>query len=116
MLAPTLPSPPSSIPQPASMTGWTHKGTAVTESFVDRQGTSIALDETYRSWTLKILQNTGKGTLGISGVDGSGRDAMIYNGPCDPGQEIAVGMEYRNVQIAVILVGEDPPEERRWKI
>jgi hypothetical protein len=75
------------------MAEWINKGTDVSESFEDRQGSEILLDETHRSWTLKIKERSGEGsTLGIWGIDGSGRDAMIFNGACSEGQEIPVGM------------------------
>jgi hypothetical protein len=106
----------STLNQPATMTGWTSKGTAITESFADRQGSHILLDETYRSWTLVVTQKSGEGNLGIWGKDGSGRDAMIYNGACAQGQHIPVGMEYRNVHVAVNLAIDDPPVENRWNI
>lgn len=98
------------------MTGWTNKGSEITESFQDRQGTEFMLDETFRSWKLVIGQKCGEGDLGIWGVDSSGRDAIIYNGACKEGQEIPVGMEYRNVHVAVNFVPDDPPMLQRWSV
>lgn len=57
-----------------------------------------------------------KATLGIWGVDSSGRDALIYNGPFDEGQEIAIDMQYRNVHIAVNFVLDEPPQDKRWSV
>jgi len=99
------------------MSEWINKGTEVTESFEDRQGTVITLDETHRAWSLAVTRVSGNGvTLGIWGLDSSGRDAMIYNGACTVGQRIPVGMEYRNVHIAVNLAQDEPPDTRRWMI
>jgi hypothetical protein len=99
------------------MSEWINKGTELTESFDDRQGTDVTLDETHRAWSLAVTRVSGNGaTLGIWGVDSSGRDAMIYHGPCTTGQRIPVGIEYRNVRAAVNLVRDEPPVTQRWSI
>ena len=96
--------------------GWINKGKQATESHEDRQGTEILLDETYRPWRLVVTHKTGESSLGIWGADRSGRDALIYNGACSDDQTIPVGMEYRNVHIAVNFVPDDPPVVERWQV
>jgi hypothetical protein len=106
------------LSQPRTSTsGWIDKGTEVTTAFEDRQGTEIVLDEIHRSWTLRVVSKSGeRSTLGIWGIDSSGRDAVIYNGAFKEGQEIPVGMEYRDVHIAVNIVRDDPPIAQRWLV
>lgn len=99
------------------MAEWIKKGTELTESHEDRQGSAITLDEGHRSWTLKVTEvSTSGATLGVWGMDSNLRDAMIYHGACEQGQQISVGMEYSKVHVAVNLVPDDPPKAQRWSI